>query len=172
MEDWEKELRRKKKLESLIINRPEALNNLRRKTEISITTIGWIVWIFFCRPALLAILWLVGFRFFFRHMIDLGGLAGLQELKLLYISVIIVIILLIRGWNMYNKVRYGKKKRRSMAKGVTEEKLESCFKLPNKSAQKLRDMKEITVDFLEDHQFHVEDKKNTNNQFDGYFRPT
>jgi len=172
MEDWEKDLRKKRKLESLIINRPEALHNIRRRTEISITTIGWIVWIFLCRPALLAILWLIGFRFFFKHMIDLGGLAGLQELKLFYISVIIFIILMIRGWNMYNKVRYGKKKRRSTTKGVTEEKLENCFKLPHNSAKKLRGMTEINVDFLEDHQFHVTDKKNPNDQFYGFFKPT
>ncbi len=172
MENWEKELRRKKKLDSLIINRPEALHGIRRNAEFSITTIGWIVWIFLCRPALLAILWLIGFRFFFKHMIDLGGLSGLQELKLFYISVIIVIILLIRGWNMYNKVRYGKKKRRSMAKGVSAEKLESCFKLPRNSAKKLQGMSEITVDFLEDHQFHVQDKNNADNQFYGFFKPT
>ena len=172
MENWEKELRRKKKLDSLIINRPEALHNIRRKAEFSITTIGWIVWIFLCRPALLAILWMVGFRFFFRHMIDLGGLAGLQELRLFYISVIIFIILMIRGWNMYNKVRYGKKKRRSTAKGVSEEKLESFFKLPRNSAKKLQSMDEITVDFLEDHQFHVVDSKNPDDQFYGFFKPT
>jgi len=172
MEKWEKELRKNKKLDSLIINRPEALHKGRRRAEFSITTVGWIVWIFLCRPALLAILWLVGFRFFFEHMIDLGGLAGLQELKLVYISVLIIIILLIRGWNMYNKVRYGKKKRRSTTRGVSEERLESCFKLPSDSVKKLRKMDEITVDFLEDHQFHVEDTKNAKNQFDGSFRPT
>lgn len=172
MENWEKELRKKKKLDSLIINRPEALNNIRRGAEISITTIGWIVWIFLCRPVLLVILWLMGFRFFFKHMIDLSGLSGLQELKLFYISVIIVIVLLIRGWNMYNKARYGKKKRRSVVKGVSEERLEGCFKLPPGSVQKLRKMEEITVDFLEDHQFHIRDTKNAKNQFDGFFRPT
>jgi len=172
MEDWEIELRKKKKLDSLIINRPEALHNIRRRAEISITTVGWIVWIFLCRPALLVVLWLIGFRFFFRHMIDLSGLAGLQELRLFYISAIIVIILLIRGWNMYNKARYGKKKRRSTAKGVSEEKLESCFKLPRNGAKKLQDMREITVDFLEDYQFHVTDTKNPNDQFYGFFKPT
>jgi len=172
MEDWEKELRKKKNLDSLIINRPEVLHSMRRKAEISITTIGWIVWIFLCRPALLVILWLVGFRIFFRHMIDLRGLAGLQELKLFYISVIIVIILMIRGWNMYNKARYGKKKRRSTAKGVSEEKLEKWFKLPPNSARKLQNMREITVDFSEDHQFHIEDTETGTTQFDGFFRPT
>jgi len=172
MEHWEKELRAKKRFDSLIINRPEALHNVRRQAEISITTIGWIVWIFLCRPALLAILWLAGFRFFFKHMIDLGGLSGLQELKIFYISAIIVIILMIRGWNMYNKMRYGKKKRRTTSKGVSQEKLEQCFELPPHSAQKLWEMQEITVDFLEDNQFHVMDKKNPNDQFYGYFRPT
>jgi len=172
MEDWEKKLRRKKKLDSLIINRPEALHKMRRKVEISVTTVGWIVWIFLCRPALLVILWLAGFRLFFRHMIDLSGWAGLQELRLIYISVIIFIIFLICGWNMYNKVRYGKKKRRSTVKCVSEEELESCFKLPRNSAKKLQGMNEITVDILGNHQFHVEDTKNTNNQFDGFFKPT
>jgi len=172
MENWEKELRRKKKLDSLIINKPEVLHNIRRRAEISITTIGWIVWIFLCRPALLVILWLVGFRFFFRHMIDLSGLAGLQELKIFYISVIIVIVLVIRGWNMYNKVRYGKKKRRSNIKGVSEEKLENCFELPRSSVKKLKNMRDITVDFLEDHQFHITDTKNPIDQFYGFFRPT
>jgi len=172
MEDWEKELRRKKKHESLIINRPDSLHKMRRKAEISITTVGWIVWLFLCRPALLVVLWMVGFRFFFRHMIDLSGLAGLQELKLVYISVLIVIVFTICGWNMYNKMRYGKKKRRSNAQDVSEEKLESCFKLPHNSAQKLWNMREITVDFLEDHQFHVTDTKNPNDQFYGFFRPT
>jgi len=105
-------------------------------------------------------------------MIDLGGLSGLQELKLFYISVIIVIVLLIRGWNMYNKARYGKKKRRSTAKGVSEERLENSFKLPHNSVKKLQDMREITVDFLEDNQFHFKDTKNVSNHFDGYFRST
>ena len=171
MEDWEKELRKKKKFESLIINRPEVLHNVRRKAELSVTTIGWIVWIFLCRPALLAILWLVGFRFFFRHMIDLSGLAGLQELKMFYISVIIVIVLLIRGWNMYNKIRYGKKRRRATVKGVSNEKIESCFKLPKSSAKKLQGMNHITVDFLEDHHFKVQDKK-SDTQINGLFKPT
>jgi poly-beta-1,6-N-acetyl-D-glucosamine biosynthesis protein PgaD len=172
MEDWEKELRRKKKLDSLIINRPEVLHNMRRRAEISVTTAGWVVWIFLCRPALLVILWLVGFRFFFRHMIDLSGLAGLRELKLFYISVFIFIVLLIRGWNMYNKARYGKKKRRASMKGVSGEKIEECFDLPANSVDALRNMDEIDVDFLEDHQIRIKDSKNTSRQLTGKFRPT
>jgi len=172
MEDWEKELRKKKKINALIINKPEFMHSMRRRVEISVTTIGWVVWLFLCRPALLLVLWLVGFRFFYRHMIDLSGLAGLEEMKIFYISVIIAIILLMRGWNMYNKMRFGKKDRRKFAPKVSEENLEDYFKLPQNSAQKLWNMGEITVDFLEDHQFHVIDTKNPNDQFYGFFKPT
>lgn len=171
MEDWEKELRQRRKFESLIINRPEVLHDIRRKAELSITTIGWAVWIFLCRPALLALLWFMGFRFFFKHMIDLSGLAGLDELKVYYISVIIFIILLVRGWNMYNKVRYGKQRRRASAKHVTDEKLESCFALPGKSAKKLQNMTNLTIDFLEDHHIRIKDK-DSDTQINGHFRPT
>ena len=103
-------------------------------------------------------------------MVDLGGLAGLQELKIFYISVIIFIILLIRGWNMYNKMRYGKKKRRIFVQGASEEKLEKCFKLIKKSAAKIQGMKEIDIDFLEGNQLRIQDSKKSGSQVNGYFK--
>jgi len=172
MEHWEKELRRKRKLDSLIINRPEALNATRRRIEFSLTTIGWAVWIFLCRPLLLIILWFLGFRFFFRHMVDLGGLVGLHELKLFYISGVIVIIFLIRGWNFYNKVRYGKKTRRKAVRGVSDRRLEEYFKLPLGGAQKLQNMSEIKINFNKDHQLTINDPAKPSQGFKGYFHPS
>ncbi len=172
MEHWEKELRRKRTLDSLIINRPEALNATRRRIEFSLTTIGWAVWIFLCRPLLLVVLWYLGFRFFFRHMVDLGGLVGLQELKLFYLSGIIVIIFLIRGWNFYNKVRYGKKTRRKSAPPVSTGQIEQYFKLPQGRAQQLQDMNEIKVVFESDHQLIIKDPTKSAEGFKGYFHPS
>ena len=56
--------------------------------------------------------------------------------------------------------------------GVTEEKMESCFKLPEKSAKKLQNMSNLTVDFGKDHKFKVKDNKEAGIQIDGFFRPT
>jgi len=172
MENWEKELRHKRKLDSLIINRPEALQTARRRIEFSLTTIGWAVWIFLCRPVLIILLWLISFRVFFRHMVDLGGLVGLQELKIVYISGIILIVFLIRGWNFYNKVRYGKKRRRKSVRGVSDERLEKYFKLPQGSAGRLQGMKEIDVDFLENNQIRIDDSRKALHCFDGHFKPS
>ncbi|HQP10865.1 MAG TPA: poly-beta-1,6-N-acetyl-D-glucosamine biosynthesis protein PgaD, partial [Candidatus Omnitrophota bacterium] len=64
MEKWEKELRKRRKFDDLIINRPEALKVTRRRIEFSLTTLGWAIWIFLCRPLLIVLLWLVSFRVF------------------------------------------------------------------------------------------------------------
>jgi biofilm PGA synthesis protein PgaD len=172
MEKWEKELRRKRKLESLIINRPEALKVTRRRIEFSLTTIGWAVWIFLCRPLLIIMLWLLSFRVFFRHMVDLGGLVGLQELKIFYISGIVAIIFLVRGWNFYNKVRFGRKQRRKFVRGVSEKRLEKFFKLPEGSAGQLTDTKEIDIDFLENHQIQINRPRKFHKTITGYFKPS
>jgi len=172
MDNKRGKIRKRKKLYSLVINKPETLTNLRRNTELSFTAIGWIIWIFLCRPALLIILWLLGFRIFFRHMIDLSGLAGLQELKIFYISVIVGIIFLVRGWNMYNKTRFGKKKRRAHAQSFSGEMVEEYFQLPKHSAMQLQEMKEINIEFLKNCQLRIQESNKPRNQFDGYFKPS
>lgn len=172
MEDWEKQLRRKKHFDSLIINRPEAMKDLRRRTEFSITTIGWIVWLFLCRPLFILLLWLIGFKFFYQHMVDLGGLVGLNELKYVYITCIVLILLLVRGWNVYNKIRYGKKTRRKFDGGVTHKSLEEYFELPDDAAIEIHKMSEIDVDFLDNHQINLKDTKSPSESFNGKFRST
>ena len=172
METWEKELRHKRKLDSLIINRPEALKTSRRRIEFSLTTMGWAVWIFLCRPVLIIMLWFLSFRVFFRHMVDLGGLAGLREMKIFYISIIILIIFSVRGWNFYNKVRYGKKRRRKFVRGVSDKRLEDYFKLPQGSAHQLQGMNEVNVDFLEGHKILIRRSPTSRSSINGYFRPS
>lgn len=172
MEYWEKELRKNRKLDSLIIDRPEALKKMRRGIEFSLTTIGWAVWIFLCRPVLIIMLWLLSFRVFFRHMVDLGGLVGLKELRIIYISVIILIIFIVRGWNLYNKMRYGKKCRRRFVRGVSNKKLEKHFKLPENSAARLQRMNAIDVDFLEDHELRITRPGAPHSAVKGHFRPS
>ena len=170
MENWEKELRHKHKYEDLIINRPEAMTNLRQKTEISITTIGWIIWIFVCRPIFIVLLWAIGFRFFFEHMIDLGGLAGLKQMWVLYATIIFTVYIIVRGWNVYNKLVYGKKNRRRKMPPTTDMNLEDFFKLPASSVSQIRKMNEVIIDFEEDHKIRI--ANDPKGSLEGRFRPT
>jgi len=169
MEDWEKELRQKHHYEDLIINRPEAMTSLRQRTEISVTTVGWVIWFMVCRPLFILFLWIIGFRFFVEHMIDLGGLGGLLDMWIIYASIIFTIYVSVRGWNIYNKIVYGKKNRRVSMPPVTPQDLESFFKIGQGTVARLQSSGQIKVDFKPDNKLIINAGNEAN---EGYFRPS
>ena len=73
---------------------------------------------------------------------------------------------------MYNKIRYGKKKRRKFTGGVTGRKIEKYFKLLEDSSSQLQKMAEIDIDFLKNHQIILTDAEKRSQSFDGHFRST
>ncbi len=159
--------------EELIINRPEALGRLRKSAELSITTLGWIVWFILFRPLFVAILWLMGVRLFYRHMFQLGGLHGLAQNLPVYISIILLIFLIIRSWNVYNKTKFGGKNRRVISRIVLSRDMEKFFDLPKGSAPDLWEAKDISVSFGEYHHFSIGGKEKGSSVFwKGYFRPS
>jgi poly-beta-1,6-N-acetyl-D-glucosamine biosynthesis protein PgaD len=156
MEDWRKKMH-KQRFDDLIINRPQSMRKIRRRMEISATTIGWVIWLFVCRPLFIILLWLIGFQFFYEHMINLGGLAGLKEQWIAYIIVILLIYIVVRGWNVYNKVRYGKKNRRKATKETTPEEMDKFFQFSENSCQLFQKARRISIDFTKGGQIEVRD---------------
>ena len=53
-----------------------------------------------------------------------------------------------------------------------DKRLEEYFKLPESSARQLKGMKEIDVDFLEDHQIRIGRSEKPRNPINGYFKPS
>ena len=154
MNEWEKKMR-KKKFDDLIINRPQAMRKVRRRLEISITTIGWVIWIFICRPLFIVFLWMMGFRFFYEHMINLGGLIGLKEQWVGYALVILLVYILVRGWNVYNKVQYGKMNRRREFREIMPGELDKFFRFPEGSCRGFQETRNISVEFSEKNRIKV-----------------
>jgi poly-beta-1,6-N-acetyl-D-glucosamine biosynthesis protein PgaD len=136
--------------EGLIIDRPGSMTHIRRGMELSVTTFGWIVWLFVCRPLLITLLWAMGFRFFYEHMVSLGGVYGLRELWLIYTSIIICILVFVRGWGVYNKMKFGKRQRRTTAVSVKPDELDKYYALPPGSMGFILESKVVRVDFLSD----------------------
>jgi len=132
----------------LIISRPEVLSPLRRATELTIATVGWLVWFFLLRPLILVLLWSTGILIFMEHMVDLGGLWGLMELSWFYLTIILIIFLIVRGWNVYNYSKYGNKNRRTSIKTVSDKEIEEYFKMPNSALTRIRQSRDIKVNFM------------------------
>ncbi|MCA9400035.1 MAG: poly-beta-1,6-N-acetyl-D-glucosamine biosynthesis protein PgaD [Candidatus Omnitrophica bacterium] len=157
----------------LIIHHPEALTPLRKGVEFSMTSMGWIVWLFICRPVLLATLWFFGFKFFYRHMVQLGGLQGLKDLAALYCVTILFIYLLIRGWNLYNFLRFRNKgNRRRSTKPIETHDTAQFFHLEEAAIDDLKRVRQISVEFPEKDKIHVSYRTKTRNIVTGRFKST
>lgn len=139
----------------IIINRPEALSSLRRRTEWGITTIGWILWFFLARPFIIVFLWILGVRLFYEHMVRLGGFQGLREIFGLYLGIILLIFALVRGWNLYNVSKFRKKSRRKNGTKMKDQDMQEFFKINPQGLDDLRGLKNAEVDFLDFHYLEI-----------------
>lgn len=158
--------------EGLIIHHPDAMSPTRRNMELSLTVFGWMVWVFLCRPALVAFLWVMGFEFFHEHMIRLGGISALVDFSFAYITSVFVLYLVIRSWNFYNARRFRGWDKRKINRSVNPRDLETCFHLPEGSVSEIQGSDYIDVKFFPESriQIDVPSKKMRTRFFDGYFK--
>ncbi len=160
------------KNKKIIIERPEALSELRKKTEWSITAFGWMLWIFLCRPLMILCLWYMGVRFFFRQMVELGGWEALVDFMGGYLFVILLIAFALMGWNIYNVLRFRKKERRLSAPPTSGEEIGRFFGISAEEVKALREGKETSIDFLPKHQLRFRTVTTRGgSMFDGKFKP-
>ncbi|MEI7998474.1 MAG: poly-beta-1,6-N-acetyl-D-glucosamine biosynthesis protein PgaD [Candidatus Omnitrophota bacterium] len=157
--------------EDLIINHPYALNPFRKGVELTLTTIGWIIWAVLCRPLLLAFMWFLSVEIFYEHMIRLGGIFALADFIIIYLGCLFVLYLFIRGWNFYNSRRFRGKDRRKSVKEVSSNDLESYFKFASHVIEKARNWKNISVSFKDDNQVFLKEMESIKEgPYRGYFK--
>ncbi len=140
----------------LIIDRPDALNKIRRRTEWSMTTIGWVIWFTLCRPILMLALWVFGIRQMYVHMVKLHGFPAVLEFFKVYGWVILGIAVALRLWNYYNIVLFRNRERRRHVRETTSQEMERSFGLPDGSLTRIQSWREVAVVFDSDGrvQFH------------------
>jgi biofilm PGA synthesis protein PgaD len=145
----------KDNVNTIIVNNPKKLNPFRKGTEWSLTFIGWCIWLFLIRPIMLVFLWFIGFKMFYVHMIRLKGLSSLILFFANYLFIILFILLFVRGWNVYNRIRFRGREHRQHATAVRPEELDKHFLMPEGSAASIQTWDEIRVDFHKGGQFEV-----------------
>jgi len=156
----------------IIIDRPDLLGSSRRWTEWGITTIGWVMWVFICRPILIALLWALGLRVFYHQMVKLGGLGGIVELFWIYFWVVVAIWIIIRSWNLYNYLKFRNKNARKHSRPVGAREIEKFFKLPSECLGGVHSSSVVEVDFIERNDIRVKDiSKDRGAVYSGHFDP-
>ena len=130
-----------------IINRPDALSELRKGTEWSLTVFGWAVWIVLFRPILMTGLWVFGIKQAYVHMVKLGGAAALVAWMRWYIYVILVVGLGLWGWNRYTSFRFRHREKRRRVAEAADHELALALELSPQALALLRESRELTIQF-------------------------
>ncbi len=142
---------RRETQESFIINKKELLTPFRKGSEFSFMLLGLIVWFFMLRPFLILLLWMLGVKFFLYHMVTLKGISGLFEKSILFLSIILFIFFLVRGWNVYNSTKFKNANRRKNVRDVSSDDLESFFQIKKGGLEKIHAWKTLSVEFTDRH---------------------
>ena len=134
----------------VIIDRPESMSELRKRTEWSLTAFGWFVWGLLTRPLLIFALWYLGVRQVYVHMVELGGARYLLTFFERYVFVIAAASTILLAWHLYNWLRFRGRDRRRRVADATEEELAQVVAIQPHGLRWLHGCKVITIHFGEE----------------------
>lgn len=121
---------------------------VRRSTELGVTALFWLAWIYLISPLLGLLLWLLGIHLFTEEMLVRGGYrALLQELRN-YGLVIFLMLLAVSLWIQWNKQRYGKNEKRTQPpQSVANAETAVLAGLTLAELERLQTARRVVVDF-------------------------
>lgn len=86
---------------------------VQRSTELGVTALFWLAWIYLISPLLGLLLWLVGIHLFTEEMLVRGGYQALLRELGNYGLVIFLMLLAVSLWIEWNQRRYGHNNKRT-----------------------------------------------------------
>lgn len=129
---------------------------VRRTTEITLTGLFWLAWLYLIAPLLSALLWLAGVELFTEEMLVKGGyravLGNLRDYGLVVLGMAAAIL----AWVEWNLRRYGHRnlrRRQPAAVGVDE--LATLVRSTSGSVLAMQDATRIVVDFDSDDRLEI-----------------
>jgi poly-beta-1,6-N-acetyl-D-glucosamine biosynthesis protein PgaD len=134
----------------LIINQPDLKNMPLLFGEGILTILFWGAWFYLWLPVVSMLAWWLGFKFFYRHMVELGGFSGFIKFLNVFFSGIFLLCGALAIWSFYNLKRYGSYHRRNKTMITDMNKLAADFNVSNEKLQKTQKAKRISFSFTED----------------------
>jgi poly-beta-1,6-N-acetyl-D-glucosamine biosynthesis protein PgaD len=131
-------------------------SDLRRVTEITLTGVFWLAWLYFIAPLLSVLLWLAGIQLFREQVLARGGyeqlLADMQDYGLVVLAMLLVVLI----WVDWNLRRYGDHNQRTgQPPAVSAGELAGYTGLSVQEVEALQAARHMLVDFDEQDQPQV-----------------
>jgi poly-beta-1,6-N-acetyl-D-glucosamine biosynthesis protein PgaD len=110
-----------------------------RRLEILITTIGWLVMLFYIIQTLLSIVvWSFNLSNFYNKLFTSSNVSTTIQTFIITIVITIGSFILMYFWGKYNYKRYAHLRRRKFPKTVTNDEIERYFNLPSSTIEKMQ----------------------------------
>jgi poly-beta-1,6-N-acetyl-D-glucosamine biosynthesis protein PgaD len=135
------------------------IDGLQKKSirilEILITTIGWLIMLYYIIQTLLSIilfsllytvLWSLNLPDFYNKLSSLDDVSALIHIFIITIVIAGSFFILMYFWGRYNYKRYAHLRRRKFPKDVTQEEIEIYFNLPSLLVEKMQNDKIIILE--------------------------
>lgn len=118
-----------------------------RILEIVITTIGWIIMLYYIIQTLLSIVfWSLNLSNFYNNIITLNDIITTIHTFIITIVIAGSDFILMYFWGRYNYKRYSHLRRRKFPKDVTKDEVERYFNLPSSTIEKMQNDKIIILE--------------------------
>ena len=118
-----------------------------RRLEILITTIGWLVMLFYIIQTLLSIVvWSFNLSNFYNKLFTSSNVSTTIQTFIITIVITIGSFILMYLWGKYNYKRYAHLRRRKFPKTVTNDEIERYFNLPSSTIEKMQNDKIIILE--------------------------
>ena len=134
----------------LIVDRPDLKSPSLVMGERIITVLFWSFWFYLWLPLISVLAWLVGIKFLYRQMVELGGFAGFLEQINVFASGLALVCSAVASWSYYNYARYAHCTRRSKILEIDREKLAESLSVAEERLSEIQLAKRIVYSFGED----------------------
>ncbi len=125
--------------EKIIIEKPEALDRMTSLRDKILTVLFWSVLIYFFRPLISLILWILfGIHVFNPDIFNIGLYAEVGDFLKRNFLIILALGATFISWALYNNIRFGRLKRRKELPPVREEEIAKDFGIDVETLKKAK----------------------------------
>lgn len=137
-------------IRDLIIEKPELLKRSHHITGITITFVFWFIMFYLWQPFISLIAWGFGYKFFYEHMIILGGIYGFLNIVGFYLITVSLMGITLILWAKINQWRFRGKCQRGPRPVVPPEGVADYFHVDHDDFNEWRQQKNITLLITQD----------------------
>ncbi|WP_281950497.1 poly-beta-1,6-N-acetyl-D-glucosamine biosynthesis protein PgaD [Nitrosophilus kaiyonis] len=146
-------------LKKIIIEKPEAIDKTVSLRDKIITFIFWGALIYIFRPLFALILWILfGMHIFNPEVFNIELYDEISRFLVKNSFTIFVFAVIFITWAVYNKIMYGKLRRRKFVPKVTDKEIAEFFKVDIEKLKKWKELKYIKFKIIEkNNNFEISD---------------